>query len=62
MFYLEENSLSMTTLCTADSLGSWKRRIGSYILQNLRALPSRVVHLVPVHAVVVRDLLDGTRR
>jgi len=58
---LEENSLSMPTDSAADSLGSGKSWVRSYILQDLRSLPSRVVHLVPIDAVIVRDLLNRTR-
>lgn len=54
---LEENRLAVTAGSAADSLGSGKSGVRSYILQNLRALPSRVVHLVAIDAAVVRDLL-----
>lgn len=54
---LEENSLSMPTEIAADSLGSGKSWIRSYILQDLGSLPSSVVHLVPIDTVIVRDLL-----
>jgi len=58
---LEENSLSMPTESTADGLGSGKSWVRSYILQDLCSLPSSVVHLVPIDAVIVRDLLNQTR-
>jgi hypothetical protein len=57
---LEENSLSMPTDIAADSLGSGKSWVRSYILQDLRSLPSHVVHLIPIDAVIVRDLLKRT--
>ena len=57
---LEENSLSMPTDSAADSLGSGKSWVRSNILQDLRSLPSRVVHLVPIDTVIVRDLLNQT--
>ena len=58
---LEENSLSVPTLNAADGLGSGKSWVRSYILQDLCSLPSSVVHLVPIDAVIVRDLLNQTR-
>ena len=58
---LEENSLSMPTGSAADSLGSGKSWVRSYILQDLCSLPSSVVHLIPIDAVIVRDLLNRTR-
>jgi hypothetical protein len=58
---LEENSLSMPTDSAADSLGSGKCWVRSYILQDLRSLTSSVVHLVPIDTVIVRDLLNRTR-
>ena len=58
---LEENSLSVPTESAADSLGSGKSWVRSYILQDLCSLPSSVMHLVPIDAVIVRDLLNQTR-
>jgi len=58
---LEENSLSMPTESTADGLGSGKNWVRSYILQDLCSLPSSVMHLVPIDAVIVRDILNQTR-
>ena len=58
---LEENSLSVATESAADSLGSGKSWVRSYILQDLCSLPSSVMHLVPIDAVIVRDLLNQTR-
>ena len=58
---LEENSLSVPTESAADSLGSGKSWVRSYILQDLCSLPSSVVHLVPIDAVIVRDILNQTR-
>jgi len=54
---LEENSLSVPTESAADGLGSGKSWVRSYILQDLCSLPSSVVHLIPIDAVIVRDLL-----
>lgn len=51
----------MPTEIAADSLGSGKSWIRSYILQDLGSLPSSVVHLVPIDTVIVRDLLNQTR-
>jgi hypothetical protein len=50
----------MPTDIAADSLGSGKSWVRSYILQDLRSLPSHVVHLIPIDAVIVRDLLKRT--
>ena len=58
---LEENSLSVPTESAADSLGSGKSWVRSYILQDLCSLPSSVMHLVPIDAVIVRDILNQTR-
>jgi hypothetical protein len=58
---LEENSLPMPTESTSDGLGSRKSWVRSYILQDLCSFSSSVVHLVPIHTVIVRDLLNKTR-
>jgi hypothetical protein len=44
---------------TADSLGSKKIWVRSYILQDLCSLPSSVVHLVLIDT--VRDLLNRAK-
>lgn len=55
---LEENSLAMAAGVAAHSLGAGQRRVAGDVLEYLCELPSAVVHHVPVHAIVVGDLLQ----
>jgi hypothetical protein len=54
---LEEDDLTVATGGASQGLGAWQHWVTSDILEHLGELPDIVVHHVPVHAVVVGNLL-----
>lgn len=55
---LEEDGLAVATDGAAHRLGAGQRRVAGDVLEHLGELPGAVVHHVPVHAVVVCNLLQ----
>jgi hypothetical protein len=54
---LEEDGLAVAAGGAAHGLGAGQRGVAGDVLEHLGELPGAVVHHVPVHAVVVGDLL-----
>lgn len=54
---LEEDSFSMIALCATNGFSTRKCWIGSNILQDLSALPNRVMYLISIDTVVLSNLL-----
>jgi hypothetical protein len=54
---LEEDGLAVAAGGATHGLGAGQRGVAGHVLEHLGELPGAVVHHVPVHAVVVRDLL-----
>lgn len=54
---LEEDGLSVLAVGTSHILGPRQRGIRSNVLEHLCALIRTVQHLIPVHTIVVRNLL-----
>ena len=54
---LEEDGLAVAAGGAADGLGAGQRGVAGDVLEHLGELAGAVVHHVPVHAVVVGDLL-----
>jgi hypothetical protein len=54
---LEEDGLAVAADGAAHVLGAGQRGVAGDVLEHLGELAGAVVHHVPVHAVVVRDLL-----
>lgn len=56
---LEEDSFSMIALCATNGFSTRKCWIGSNILQDLSALPNRVMYLISIDTVVLSNLLHS---
>jgi len=55
---LEEDGLAVAADGAAHVLGAGQRGVAGHVLEHLGELAGAVVHHVPVHAVVVRNLLQ----
>ena len=55
---LEEDGLAVAADGAAHVLGAGQRGVAGDVLEHLGELAGAVVHHVPVHAVVVRNLLQ----
>ena len=55
---LEEDGLAVAANGAAHVLGAGQRGVAGDVLEHLGELAGAVVHHVPVHAVVVRNLLQ----
>jgi hypothetical protein len=56
---LEEDGLAVATGGAAHGLGARQRGVGGDVMEHLRELAGGVVHHVPVHAIVVGDLVEA---
>lgn len=56
---LEEDGLAVAADGAAHVLGAGQRGVAGDVLEHLRELAGAVVHHVPVHAVVVGNLLQA---